>query len=180
MVRMLVTTASKHGATREIGEAIAAALVAEGVEVVVRPVDEVAAIDDADAVIVGSGVYAGRWLASARRFVERFGEGLRQRSVWLFSSGPLGTPPAPEDVPLDIATVMEATSARGHRVFSGRLARERLNVGERAIVKMVRAPYGDYREWPEITTWAREIADSLKVGARDARSDESARGSSTP
>jgi hypothetical protein len=35
-------------------------------------------------------------------------------------------------------------------------------LGERALVKMVRAPYGDYRDWPEIAEWAQEIAGSLK------------------
>lgn len=167
MVHVLVTTASKHGSTHEIGQVIAAALVAEGVQVVIRPVAEVSEIDDADAVILGSGVYAGHWLAPARRFVELFGDALRQRQVWLFSSGPLGSPPAPAGDPVEVAAVMEATSARGHRVFGGKLEKEQLNFGERAIVKMVSAPYGDYRDWPEITNWVREITDSLKVAAGD-------------
>jgi hypothetical protein len=37
----------------------------------------------------------------------------------------------------------------------------RLGFAERAIVKVVRALYGDYRNWPEITAWAREIAGSV-------------------
>ena len=42
MVQMLVATASKHGSTHEIGQVIAAALVAEGIQVVIHPVDDVA------------------------------------------------------------------------------------------------------------------------------------------
>lgn len=169
MVRVLISVASKHGATREIGEAIAAALTAEGIEAVTRPAQEVAAIDDFDdfdAVIVGSGVYAGHWLEPAKQFIERHGAALRQRPVWLFSSGPLGEPLAPAGDPVDVAPLVESTAARGHRVFGGQLARERLGFGERAIVKMVRAPYGDYRNWPEVGEWAREIAGSLKIAAR--------------
>jgi menaquinone-dependent protoporphyrinogen oxidase len=165
MVRMLVTAASKHGATAEIGEAIASALVDEGIDAEVQSPDRVAAIDDFDAVIIGSGVYAGHWLEAAKQFVGRHGAALRQRPVWLFSSGPLGDPPAPAGEAVDVAPLVESTAARGHRVFAGNLAKERLGFAERAIVKMVRAPYGDYRNWPDITDWAREIAADLTVGA---------------
>lgn len=164
MVRVLVTAASRHGATEEIGDAIAAALSEQGIESEAQPPERVARIDGFDAVIVGSGVYAGHWLEAARRFIERHGTALRQRPVWLFSSGPLGDPLAPIAEAVDVAPLVEMTAARGHRTFAGKLAREELGFGERALVKMVRAPYGDYRNWPEIAEWAREIAGGLKVG----------------
>ncbi len=103
MVRILVTTASKHGATDEIGDAIAATLESAGIEAFARGTEEVSSLDDVDGVIVGSGVYAGHWMGQAKVFVERFQEDLRRRPVWLFSSGPLGRPPTQEDDPLDVA-----------------------------------------------------------------------------
>ena len=169
MVRVLVSVASRHGATEEIGEAIAAALAEEGIESDVQPPERVAAIDGFDAVIVGSGVYAGHWLEAAKHFIERHGDVLRERAVWLFSSGPLGDPLAPIAQAVDVAPLAETTAARGHRVFAGKLAREELGFGERALVKMVRAPYGDYRNWPEIAEWAHEIAASLKAAASVGR-----------
>lgn len=169
MVRVLVSVASKHGATEEIGEAIAAAITEEGIEAQVQAPERVATLDGFDAVIVGSGVYAGHWLEAARRFIERHGAALRERPVWLFSSGPLGDPLAPIAEAVDVAPLVETTAARGHRVFAGKLAREELGFGERALVKMVHAPYGDYRNWPEIGAWAREIADSLKAAASVGR-----------
>ena len=165
MVRVLVSVASRHGATEEIGQAIAAAIAEEGIDVEVQPPERVAAIDAFDAVIVGSGVYAGHWLEAAKRLIERHGAMLRERPVWLFSSGPLGDPLTPIAEPVDVAPLMEVTAARGHRIFAGKLAREELGFGERALVKMVRAPYGDYRTWPEIAEWAREIAGDLKAAA---------------
>jgi menaquinone-dependent protoporphyrinogen oxidase len=158
----LVSVASRHGATREIGEAIATALAEEGIQSEVQPPERVATTEAFDAVILGSGVYAGHWLEAAKRFIERHETTLRQRPVWLFSSGPLGDPLAPIAEPVDVAPLMETTAARGHRVFAGKLARAELGLGERALVKMVRAPYGDYRDWPEIAEWAQEIAGSLK------------------
>jgi Flavodoxin len=169
MVRVLVIVASRHGATREIGEAVAAALTAEGIESEVQPPERVAEIDGFDAVIIGSGVYAGHWLEAAKRFIKRHEVTLRQRPVWLFSSGPLGDPPAPIAEPVDVAPLVEMTAARGHRIFAGRLAKTELGFGERALVKVVRAPYGDYRDWPEIAEWGREIAGGLKAAASVGR-----------
>ena len=165
MVRVLIAVASKHGATSEIGKAVASALAEEGIDAEVQPPERVAAVDSFDAVVIGSGVYAGHWLKPAKRFVEHHGATLRKRAVWLFSSGPLGEPPAPSAEPVDVAALVEMTGALGHRIFAGRLASDGLSFGERALVKIVRAPYGDFRDWPEIAEWAREIAASLRAAA---------------
>jgi menaquinone-dependent protoporphyrinogen oxidase len=162
MTRILVTTASKHGATQEIGDAIAAALESRGLEAFTRPAGEVDSLDGVDGVIIGSGVYAGRWLGPAKDLVRRFQAELRARPTWLFSSGPLGAAPAPGDVPVDVAEMTELSGARGHRVFAGRLAQEDVGFAERAIIKVVKAPYGDFRDWPEINAWAVEIAEALR------------------
>jgi menaquinone-dependent protoporphyrinogen oxidase len=81
--------------------------------------------------------------------------------TWLFSSGPVGDPPKPEEDPVDVAEVSEKTSAREHRVFSGKIDKSKLSFAEKAIVVAVRAPEGDFRDWDEIGDWANSIADSL-------------------
>jgi menaquinone-dependent protoporphyrinogen oxidase len=48
-----------------------------------------------------------------------------------------------------------------HRVFSGRIDLGRLGFAERAVVKALRAPVGDYRDWDAITAWAVDIATAL-------------------
>lgn len=161
MTRVLVATASKHGATHEIGDAIAAALESAGIEAFTGRAEDVNALDGVDAVVLGSGVYAGHWLESAKAFVDRFQAELRTLPVWLFSSGPLGDPPAPAGDPVDVSLVREKSGARDHRVFAGRLDQADLGFGERAVIKMVRAPYGDFRDWPDISKWGREIAGSF-------------------
>ena len=62
---------------------------------------------------------------------------------------------------MDASKVIELLSPREHRVFAGALTREGLGFAEHAIVGMVHAPYGDFRDWDEITTWARGIAKEL-------------------
>jgi menaquinone-dependent protoporphyrinogen oxidase len=160
-MNVLVTVASKHGATSEIADAIGRGLAGAGIGAVVLPPAKVTSLDRYDAVILGSAVYAGRWLDEAKRFVERQHEALARVPVWLFSSGPIGEPPKPDDDSVDIAALRELTGARGHRTFPGKLDKSQLGFGERAIVRVVRAAEGDYRPWPEIEAWATEIAHSL-------------------
>jgi menaquinone-dependent protoporphyrinogen oxidase len=66
MTRVLVTAASKHGATAEIAEAIAEVLAGNGLDPAVVPPDEVDDVAAYDAVVLGSAVYAGHWLKPAR------------------------------------------------------------------------------------------------------------------
>jgi menaquinone-dependent protoporphyrinogen oxidase len=163
-MRVLVAVASKHGATTEIGTALAETLRASGFETVVRPPEQVLSLDGFDAVILGSAVYMGRWLESARTCAANLEPELRARPTWLFSSGPIGDPPKPTDDPADVAALMKATGAREHRTFAGELNKDGLGFGERAVVTALRAPEGDFRPWPEISAWAAEIVAALRTG----------------
>ena len=93
---VLVTTASKHGATLEIAEAIARVLEEHGVKAELVDIKEVGDLGSYDAYVVGSGIYLGNWLKEARRFVDSNAAELAQRPTWLFASGPVvGDPPYP-------------------------------------------------------------------------------------
>ena len=157
----LVSVASKHGSTAEIGETIAATLREEGHEVEVLAPVAVRDVTRYDAVILGSGVYAGRWIGSAKEFAAANVEALRSRPLWLLSSGPLGEMPKPAEEPPDAAKMVELLHPREHRIFAGALSREEMGFGERTIISMVKAPYGDFRDWEAIKAWAREIAHEL-------------------
>jgi menaquinone-dependent protoporphyrinogen oxidase len=166
-MRVLVAVASKHGSTTEIAERIGAGIrdglaAAEGgADVDVRPADEIKGIGGYDAVVLGSAVYAGRWLPPARELVGAFAIDLAARPVYLFSSGPIGDPPKPTEDPVDATDMIDATAAREHRVFAGRLERRRLGFAEKAIVVALRVPDGDFRDWAAIDAWAAKIADEL-------------------
>jgi menaquinone-dependent protoporphyrinogen oxidase len=58
---------------------------------------------------------------------------------------------------------VEATAARGHRVFSGKIDKTKLSFGEKAILVAVRGQEGDFRDWDQIETWAAQIADDLPL-----------------
>jgi menaquinone-dependent protoporphyrinogen oxidase len=160
-MKVLVTAASKHGATAEIGEAIGRTIQERGLEVTVTPTDQADGVEGFEAVVLGSGVYAGQWLKPARAFVERNAAFLGSLPVWLFSSGPIGDPPQPEEDTVEVADIVDATQPRDHRVFAGKLTKSELGFAERAIVAAVRSPEGDFRDWDEIAAWANSIADEL-------------------
>jgi menaquinone-dependent protoporphyrinogen oxidase len=159
-MKVLVTVASKHGATEEIGRAIAETLQSAGMTVDLIAPERVESVADYDAVVVGSAVFFGRWMASARDFVTAHATELRSRPVWLFGSGPI-TPTDGEGDVADANELSELIGARGIRLFAGRLRREGLNLVERVSVAMVHSPWGDYRSWDEIRRWAQSIAESL-------------------
>lgn len=162
-MKVLVTAASRHGATAEIAKQIAEILSLSTIEVDVRPPDQVETVAPYDAVVLGSGVYAGRWLEPARQLVEREREALAARPVWLFSSGPVGDPAKPAAEPVEVAAIARKTQAIEHRVFAGKLDRQQLGFGERAIVLAVHAAEGDFRPWEAVTDWALEIGRSLEA-----------------
>lgn len=162
-MKVLVAVASKHGATADIGGWVLDALTEAGLEVELRKPEDVATLDGFEAVVLGSAVYAGHWLAEAREFTERFRSELQRRPVWIFSSGPVGEPPKPADDPADAAPMLAATGAREHRLFAGLVERQRLGLGEKAIVAALRVPDGDFRSPDEVRAWAREIASALVV-----------------
>jgi menaquinone-dependent protoporphyrinogen oxidase len=162
-MRVLVSTASKHGSTADIGRAIADVLTDQGIEARIVAPEDVSSLDGFEAVVLGSAVYAGRWMKSMKELVDRHAVELLAHPVWLFSSGPLGDPLKPDEDPVDVAPLMEATGARGHFIFAGKLERKVLSFGERAIVTAFKAPDGDFRDWEEIGRRAREIAEELKT-----------------
>ncbi len=162
-MKVLVSAASRHGATAEIARAIGETLTEAGLETVVLPPDAVTTLDGYDAVVLGSGIYVGHWLDTAKNLVERHSAALAARPVWLFSSGPIGEPPKPEEEPADLAEIVEATHARDHRLFAGKVDKAVLGLGERVILKAVRAPEGDFRPWADVREWARGIATALSA-----------------
>lgn len=164
-MKVLVTAASRHGATLEIACAIATALEAQHIEAPVRRVDEVKSLAGYDAIVLGSAVYMGRWLEAAKDFVDDHLDEITSRPVWLFSSGPIGDPPKPEIEPEDVAPLVKRTGARNHRLFAGRLERRDLGLGEKVVISAVRAPEGDFRQWPKIDAWAEAIARTLNAEA---------------
>lgn len=162
-MKVLVATASKHGSTKEIADRISERLVGKEITVETRSVVEAGDPTSYDAVVLGSGIYAGNWIKTAKSYVDSHTDSLRRMRVWVFSSGPLGDPlkPDPAQAVTQIAPILEPIGPIEHLVFPGSIEKSNLSMGERAIIKMVKAPYGDFRDWDAIDQWADQIAAAM-------------------
>ena len=171
-MKVLVAVATRHGATREIAEAvgtaIGSALTDAGVWslVDVRDAGLVRSVESFEAVVLGSAVYLGHWLEPARKLAESFSDELRRVPVWLFSSGPVGEQKRPAEEPVAVEDLVRRRAVRGHRLFGGKIDRHLLKVPERAVVTALRVPDADNRDWPSIRAWGREIGTSLAHAER--------------
>ena len=167
-MNVLVTAASKHGATRELAETIGRVLEEHGLSTELVEMDEVDDLGSYDAYVVGSGIYLGNWLKEARRFIDAHAPELAQRPTWLFASGSIvGDPPVADDpnaLRAGLAErLVETTHAREHKLFADKLDMSTLGLLEKAAVRGAHASEGDYRDWDEVKQWATEIATELSA-----------------
>jgi menaquinone-dependent protoporphyrinogen oxidase len=157
--RVLVAYATKLGSTGEIAETIAQVLRDAGHRAQAQPAGDVQSLDEWDAVVLGSALYAAHWQKDARRFVERFEAGLKARPLWLFSGGPLDRRLARADQPITPhgASITGGLGARAHRTFGGRLS------PHAAVDPQVLQTHrmGDYRDWQAIVQYAHRIGREL-------------------
>jgi menaquinone-dependent protoporphyrinogen oxidase len=160
--RVLVSVASRHQSTTEIARVIRDTLTGHRMDVDIVPPAIVDSIDDYDAVLLGSAVYADHWLAPARDFAIRFARPLAARPVWLFSSGPVGALSSEKD-PAEVTRIQQAIPVRGHRMFDGKIDPRALSAVERASLLTLRGVRGDFRDWDAVAHWADSVAASLEA-----------------
>lgn len=179
-MNVLVTYASKHGATKGIAERIATTLRRTGLEVTLLPVEDADPIAEYGAIVIGSAAYMGGWMGEATAFVRHHRDVLAFRPVWLFSSGPVGSERLDAKGrdqlvaarPKEFEEFARTIQPRGEQVFFGAYdpdaeavgAAEGLMARFMRLVPAVRnvLPAGDFRDWAAIDAWAEGIAQELR------------------
>jgi menaquinone-dependent protoporphyrinogen oxidase len=156
---ILVAYASKYGSTREVAEAIASTLRERLLRVVVRPAGEVDRLDEFVGVVLGGGIYMGRWHRDARGFAKHFEDELGRLPVAVFALGPTDDVPehrtgsekqfrkAVEKLPFEPV-------ASG--LFGGAIDPRKLQFPFNHM------PAVDVRDWNEIRVWADEVAERFQ------------------
>jgi menaquinone-dependent protoporphyrinogen oxidase len=164
--KVLVVHGTTNGSTAEIAEAVADVLRKDGLTVDAAPAASVADVTPYDAVVVGGGLYAGRWHKDARRFVRRHRRALAERPVWLFSSGPLDASASERDIPPvpGVRRAITRLDARGHVTFGGCLQEGAKGRIARMIVRNGKG--GDFRDFTAIEAWAASVAEELAGAPR--------------
>lgn len=165
--KVLVAFGSKYGSTKEIAEEIGKTLQKEGLTVDVLPAVNANDARQYSAFVIGSAVYAGFWRKEAVSFVENNEGLLAERPVWIFSSGPTGEGEIKDlmsgwEYPKKLKPAFERIQPKDITVFHGAADPDKLSFFHKIVLKMVKAPSGDFRKWDEIETWAKSIAGELK------------------
>ena len=166
MKKILVAYASKYGSTKEIASKITERLKAGGNDVQLMDAQEVKDLHNYDAMIIGSGVYIGRWIKTAVKLVKKNTEALSRIPVWFFSSGPTG-----EDDPLKetegwifpkaLEKETAAIKPKDKALFKGAIYKEKLSGIHKWMVEKIGAPEKDNRQWDKIDDWAKTISKEL-------------------
>ena len=158
---VLVTYGTTNGSTARIAEAVADVLRKDGLTAELLPAQSVTSVTAYDAVVVGGGLYAGRWHKYARRFVRRHRAELAKRPVWFFSSGPLDASASERDIPPvhGVQREMIRLDVRDHVTFGGCLEEGAKGRVAGMILRSGRG--GDFRDFGVIAAWAHSVADAL-------------------
>ena len=167
MNKVLVAYGTKYGATAEIAERIGQVLRQAGLDAEVLLAERVGDVQAYRAVVLGSAVYIGQWRKQAAAFLKANEQALAGRPVWLFSSGPTGegdpiTLAQGWRLPTGLQPVADRIKPRDIAIFHGSANAQKMNFIEKWLLKNVKAPAGDYRDWDAITAWATSIAGALK------------------
>ncbi|KPI19058.1 Flavodoxin domain containing protein [Actinobacteria bacterium OK074] len=164
---VLVVHGTTNGSTARIAEAVAEVLRKEGLVADLASAGSVRDVTPYGAVVVGGGLYAGRWHRDARRFVRRNRRALAKRPLWFFSSGPLDASASERDIPPvpGVRRAMAFLDVRDHATFGGCLEEGAKGRIARMIVRKGKG--GDFRDFPRIEAWAAGIARELAGAAED-------------
>lgn len=165
--KILIAYASNSGSTAEVAAAIGDALCKEGNTVETKWIRNVKAIDNYDAVIIGSPILYENWMPEAREFVKNNQNTLKNMPVSYFITcmamsrkEEAGLQQAIEYSDKLIALVPQVKPLSVGR-FGGVLDYSKIPFLTSILVKVVMATHkvkeGDYRDWNAIRSWAKSI-----------------------
>lgn len=163
--KILVAYASKRGSTGEVAEAIAANLNVDGASVDVSLIDHVEDVSAYNMVVVGSAIRMGQWLPDAVQFVEANRAALdRVPSAFFTVCMTLAdneTEAGYDRVMGFIDPVLQVHQPDSIGLFAGKMDYKQLSFFERTIVKALKVPEGDFRNWDAINSWAESLQPVL-------------------
>jgi menaquinone-dependent protoporphyrinogen oxidase len=158
---VLVAYATRYGSTREVAEAVAAALRESGLGVDVQPVSRVRALDGYSAVVLGAPLFMFHWHKDARRFLSRYRQALMDRSVAVFALGPFHDE---EKEWHEVRPQLDKELAKfpwfrpiAAQVFGGVFDPAKLRFPLNLMPALKQMPASDIRDWAAIRAWASSL-----------------------
>ena len=165
MTKVLVAYATVYGSTREVAEAVSAAVRDCGLPVDCQPARKVSALDPYGAVILGAPLYMFKWHKDALSFLSRHREALANRPLAIFALGPFGDDPngfANARASLDKELLkFPWLKPVAIEMFGGKFDPQALSLPYSLIPALRKMAASDIRDWVAIRTWASELPAKL-------------------
>ncbi len=160
--RVLIAYATRAGSTPEIAAVLGETLSGRGWAVEVQPVKSQPSLSGYSAVLLGSAIRMGSWLPEMVGYIKANQAALQQSismgmPVGLFSVHMLNTGEDPASRTARLAYLDRVRPLLGtveEAYFTGVIDLERLSFLDRMMVKLVKSPLGDQRDWNKIRNWA--------------------------
>lgn len=154
--KTLIAYASKAGSTVEIANHMGQMLSSKGIEVDIIPVQKVKDLSSYQSVILGSAIRVGKVLPEAMKFVETYQETLKQKTFGVFVVCMTLNDDTPENrkIVSDYLNPIRAlVTPSSEGLFAGVMDLKKLNLVERLLIKAMKVPEGDFRNWDKIDAW---------------------------
>ena len=168
--KILVTYASRSGSTAETAKAISKALLHEGAQVDLLPMQDVKDLTPYSAVVLGSPIRHSQWLPEALKFVQDHRMELTRKRAAMFTlSITLAMPNGEQHrqaVKQWIAPVRSHVKPVSEGLFAGRLDFAKLpltidTLKLRLVVALGIFPKDDRRNWNAVRVWAQGLRPLL-------------------
>lgn len=169
--KVLVTYASRTGATAGVAEAIARTLTKGGAAVDVLPMSDVKDLTEYAAVVAGSAIQGGQWLPEAIKFIQTNKVSLSQKPFAAFlvcMTLAMAKGDYRDQVSTWMAPVRSIVRPVSEGLFAGSMDISKMkSFGDRIKFKMSVAmgvwAEGDHRNWDAIHQWAESIQPKLML-----------------
>lgn len=174
-MRVLVAYETAHGSTAEIAEAIAEAFRERGADCDLARCRKVRELSGYDAVILGSPVWAGKWLKPAQKFLRANEERLAAMPLACFCTSLAAASESEQERGEIVNKCIPAILAQAPAVkpldfasFAGVLNYPRYNLVIRAVMRSLMKREGrptegvhDFRDWEAVRDWAGRMYDEF-------------------
>lgn len=171
--KILVTYASRFGATAGVAEAIGKTLAERGAQVNVLPMREVKDLAPYQAIVAGSAINGGRWLSEAMQFLQEHQAELAREPFAAFLVCMTLSMKNGEQYRSHVSTWLEPVRVLvkpvSEGLFAGALDISRIpSFSDRLKFRLSVAfgawKEGDHRDWNAIRAWAESLYPLLSAG----------------